>query len=269
VAFVAAVPLLVTGVFFLPRETRLALALLYTEPSILTSYASHFVHLDLPHILANLLVYTLVVPFSLVVSIKSGRRRRFYIVAITVLLAFPFVLSGLNLLFPRPRIGFGLSGINMAFVGYLPHVLASHLESERLDTDTLGETVLQLGFFLGTTVIALRVALSLQPGLSAGSEWLLAAGVGSALASILFARPIVASLRAHPHSVEEFAPPTVLFGGALFVLLVLIGFPQVSVTDGSVVNVFLHLLGYSLGYLTPYVTFRVLGVDIKALRRYR
>ena len=28
------------------------------------------------------------------------------------------------------------------------------------------------------------------------------------------------------------------------------------------VNLFLHLLGYSLGYLVPYVAFQVLGISV-------
>jgi hypothetical protein len=179
VALVAAIPVVLVAVFLLPMGLRRDLALLYTEPSVLTMYASHFVHLDRPHLMANLLVYLLVVPFSLAVSVWSGRRRRFYAVAVVVLVAFPLALSVLNVLLPRPRIGMGFSGMNLAFVGYLPHVLADRFEFERPEWARCRAALLALFFFVGTAIVTIRVTASIRGTAQPGLHWLVVAGAGS------------------------------------------------------------------------------------------
>ena len=260
VAFVAYVPIVLGVVFLLPLELRRELALLYTQPSIRTMYASHFVHLSHPHLAANLIVYLLVVPFSAAVSVWSGRRRRFYLVAFTILLVFPLALSGLNVLFPRPRIGMGFSGMNMAFVGYLPHVLSDRFEAENPESDRGRAALLALAFFVGTAIVTVRLVASLDGAPRVGLEWLLAAGVGSLAAAVGLTRPLVSCLRSQGIS-GGTVPPLAALGSLLFVLLMVIGFPEVSPTGGSVVNLLLHLLGYSFGYLVPYVAFQVLGLS--------
>lgn len=261
VAFVVYVPLVLVVVFLLPLELRRELALVYTQASVRTMYASHFVHFDLPHLAANLLVYLLVVPFSVAVSVWSGRRRRFYLVAFTILLVFPLVLSGLNVLFPRPRIGMGFSGMNMAFVGYLPHVLSDRFEVENPESDRGRAALLALAFFVGTAIVTVRVVASLDGAPRVGLGWLLAAGVGSLAAAVGLTRPLVSCLRSQGLS-GGTVPPLAALGSLLFVLLMVIGFPEASPTDGSVVNLLLHLLGYSFGYLVPYVAFQVLGLSV-------
>jgi len=261
VVLVATIPAVLVAVFLLPVGLRRDLALLYTEPSVLTMYASHFVHLDLPHLTANLLVYLLVVPFSLAVSVWSGRRRRFYAVALVVLAAFPLALSGLNVLLPRPRIGMGFSGMNLAFVGYLPHVLADRFEAERPEWERSRAALLAVLFFVGTTIVAVRVTASLRGTAQPGLDWLLVAGAGSLTAAVGLTRPLVSCLRSRGIAGAP-VPPLAALGSLLFVLLMIVGFPEISPADGSVVNLFLHLLGFSFGYIVPYLAFRVLGLSL-------
>jgi hypothetical protein len=261
VALVAAIPAVLVAVFLLPMELRRDLALLYTDPSVLTMYASHFVHLDLPHLTANLLVYLLVVPFSLAVSVWSGRRRRFYAVAVVVLVAFPLVLSGLNVLLPRPRIGMGFSGMNLAFVGYLPHVLADRFEAERPEWKRSRAALLALLFFVGTAVVTVRITASIYHTAQPGLHWLLVAGAGSLAAAVALTRPLVFCLRSKGITGEPI-PPLAALGSLLFVLLLFVSFPDVSPADGSVVNLFLHFLGFSIGYIVPYVAFQILGLSL-------
>jgi len=260
-AFVVYIPLLLVVVFLLPLDLRRDLALLYTQASLRTMYASHFVHFDVSHLAANLLVYLLVVPFSVAVSVWSGRRRRFYLVAFTILLVFPLVLSGLNVLFPRPRVGMGFSGMNMAFVGYLPHVLSDHFEVENPGLERSRSALLALAFFVGTAIVTVRIVASLDGAPRVGLGWLLAAGAGSLVAAAGLTRPLVSCLRSQGLS-GGLVPPLAAFGSLLFVLLVVVGFPEVSTEGGSIVNLLLHLLGFSFGYLVPYVAFQVFGVSL-------
>lgn len=264
VVAVALVPTVLVAVFLLPVATRREFALLYTEPTLPTLYTAHFVHLAFPHLAANLLVYLLVVPFSVAVSVWSGRRRRFYVVALVVLGIFPVVLSGLNVLFPRPRLGMGFSGLNLAFVGYLPHVLADQFEAERPEWGELRAALLALAFFVGTVIVTVRVLGSISGTPRMGLVWLLAAGLGSLGAAAVLTRPVVSCLRSQGLAGGTI-PPLSALGSLLFVLVMVVGFPEVSPEGGSVVNLFLHLLGYSLGYLVPYVAFQVLGLSVDEL----
>jgi hypothetical protein len=260
-AFVTLVPAVLLAVFLLPTAVKRDLALLYTEPTLLSLYTAHFVHLDLSHIVANLLVYLLVVPFSLAVSVWSGRRRQFYTMCLVVLVIFPMVLSGLNVLFPRPRLGLGFSGLNMAFVGYLPHVLAGRFDAERPEWPETQAALLTTAFFVGTGIVAIRLVGSLGGAPRIAFGWLFVAGLGSVIVAGSFVGPVISYLRLQGFSGDAI-PPLAVLGGLLFVTLVFVGFPHVSPTDGTVVNLFLHVLGYSLGYLLPYVAFRVVGLSL-------
>lgn len=261
VAFLLAVPCTLLAIFLLPKSVQEGLALSYAQPTAFTMYASHFVHLQASSLLANLLVFLLVVSPALLASIRSGRRRRFYVVAFTILLAFPFVLSSLNMLFPRPRIGTGFSGINFAFVGYLPHALADRIEADRPATTRTARTFLPAVFFVGTAVIVLRMSAPLGVTPHTGS-WLTAIGAGSVLAVGTCVRPVVRRPRPRTRSLVETVPPLVPFGSVLFVLVIVAGFPSSGYGGRVIINVFLHFLGYSLGYLVPYVAFRVLGAEL-------
>jgi hypothetical protein len=167
----------------------------------------------------------------------------------------------LNVLFPRPRIGMGFSGMNMAFVGYLPHVLSDRFEVENPESERGRAALLALAFFVGTAIVTVRVVASLNGAPRVGLEWLLAAGVGSLVAAVGLTRPLVSCLRSQGIS-GGTVPPLAALGSLLFVLLMVIGFPEASPTGGSVVNLLLHLLGYSFGYLVPYVAFQVLGLSV-------
>ena len=222
---VALVPVVLVAIFLLPEGTRREFALLYTEPTLRTLYTAHFVHLAFPHLVANLLVYLLVVPFSLFVSVWSGRRRRFYVVALVVLVIFPVVLSGLNVLFPRPRLGMGFSGLNLAFVGYLPHVLADRFEAERPEWTELRAALLALAFFVGTAIVTVRVLGSIGGAPRVGLVWLLAAGLGSLAAATVLTRPVVSCLRSQGLAGGTI-PPLSALGSLLFVLAMIVGFPE-------------------------------------------
>ncbi|MFB6091550.1 MAG: hypothetical protein ABEK02_00910 [Haloquadratum sp.] len=259
-----AIPAVLVAVSFLSADLRRSLVLHYVRPTLVTMYTSHFVHAGVEHLLANLLVYLSVVPFSLLVSIRNGDRRQFYVVAITFLTVFPFVFSLLNVLFPRPRVGLGFSGINLAFVGYLPHVLADALEEHRGESGGLADPLLPLAFFLGTAIVTAQLARSIGLHDVREYDWLVLAGVGSLLVSAALLWPVVGELRAVASDDGGGLPAVVGFGGALYVLMVLVGFPTVPAEGGGLINLLVHFLGFSFGYVVPYVAFRLLEVDVTA-----
>lgn len=251
VAAVLAVPAATVAAFLLPRSVRSAFVLSYLDPTPVTMYASHFVHLGPTHLVTNLVVYLAVVPLTLLLSLLSDRRQRFYVAFFTILVAFPFVLSALNVALARPRVGFGLSGINMAFLGFLPLALREYLSSRY--TELFRPEHAPLLFFVGTAIISLWGVPRTTTTLLTGSA--------SLLVCLLYARSITdefpGSATAVVHrTLDEFeGVELALVAVSLSVLLPFAAFPPMMGSEAQILNVYTHLLGYSLGFIVPYVTF--------------
>ncbi|MFB6205364.1 MAG: hypothetical protein ABEJ05_02395 [Haloglomus sp.] len=245
----AAVPLVLGGVYVLPSELKWQLALDYRQPTLLSAFASHFVHFSGRHLLVNLLGYLLVVPTGYVLSVASQHRQRFLVAFASFLLSFPFVLSGLNLLFPRAAVGVGFSGIVLAFVGYLPVALLRFLETHL--HDGIRASASNWLFFFGLGFVAYMAAPGIYgPGLAAAAF----------LAGILFLLPLVESLdRGHlaalraTMSVSGYAE-LALFGVLTFGAYLFVAFPATTAVAGGVLNTYTHALGFCLGYITTHVT---------------
>lgn len=248
-------PLVMLGVFALPAEARRALAFQYTDPTVVTAFTAHYVHLTAEHLLANLIGYGLLAGVGYAVALL-GRRRRFFLTALaTYLLAFPFVLSALNLAVPRHAFGYGFSGVNMAILGVLPLVMAAYARTHLFPTTV--RHPLPAAFFL---LVGWMGALALPIG---GGDAL--AGTAATAASVVIG---VAYFHAATRGLDRRRLPhgwvrTVtgrkgygdLFAvaGALLVAYPAVGFPVDPVTGASVLNLYVHLLGFCLGFIGPYI----------------
>ena len=246
----ALVPAVLLAVFALPRSVKLDYALRYTRPTLLTAYTMHFVHLGTSHLLANLVGYLLIVPLAYAFSALSGRRTWFYAGFATFIVAFPLALSGLNVLFARPRVGFGFSGLNMAFLGLLPLLLLSYVEVRLGALDATEHAPLL--FFAGAAIIGVLTVSYSETGRVV---------VGLAgFTAMVYARPLwaeAASVRvALRRALDRPGAAELLCGGLVaFVAVLAAAFPADPVGDG-ILNVYLHVLGYCLGFMVPYVTVR-------------
>lgn len=247
VSVLLAVPAVLLGAFLLPEATKRAAAFSYTEPTLLTAFTAHYVHITVPHLLGNVFGFVLLAGAAYGLSAVSGRRRLFWTAAFTLLLVFPFVLSGLNLAVPRDAIGYGFSGINMAFFGYLAVLFAVAVDERPADIQTAR---LPAVFFVSVGYIA-AIALPMSI-LSAG---FLAVSVALTLLcrsrtnrrSIAEAYRTAADLLATPWHGEFLAVAAVVLVGYPFV-----GFPPPAGTSVRV-NVYIHFLGYALAFLVVYV----------------
>lgn len=152
---VTAVPLALVAVYALPEATRRSLVFAYEEPTPLTAYASHFVHLGPEHLLVNLASYLLLVPTAYALAVLGGRRTRFRVGLVAVLLALPFALSWLNLLFVRPRVGFGFSGVAMGCLGLLALELFNYARTSLSLPLSWGDAAVL--FFVELALISLAV----------------------------------------------------------------------------------------------------------------
>ncbi|WP_052334938.1 hypothetical protein [Halorubrum sp. AJ67] len=242
------VPLVMAGVFTLPTEIKRAYAFSYTEPTVVTAFTAHYVHLTLDHLVGNLTGFFLLASLAYGLSLVGGRRRLFFASMATFLIAFPFVLSGLNLAIPRNAIGFGFSGINMALFGYVAVALVT-VVGDRFEADTC--RYLPALFLASAGYVAVH-ALPVS-----------AASVG--LASVALAVAIPFGRFAERHSTQSLrrtvaqALDTPVYGELFAVsVVILLGYPFVGfptpTPGGPRVNIYIHFLGYALAYTVVYVS---------------
>lgn len=248
VAALCAVPVLLLVVFRLPVATREALLFSYRDPTLATAFAAPFVHLGIAHLLTNLVGYLLVVPTAYLLCALSGHRRRFYVAFVTFLFVFPPVLSYLNLAIARPGLALGFSGVNLAFLGFFPVAIAGHLRA-RFDLEAPLDVAGSLFFVVLALVAVLSYRSMLTYGLAAAA--LLSAVLYAASAAEACGR-IRPNVRAAARTAGHFELAAV--GLLLFVLFTFVAFPTDPVVDDGVVNLYVHLVGYALGFTATYVT---------------
>ncbi|SMO85018.1 hypothetical protein [Halorubrum cibi] len=258
----SAVPVVLLAAFTLSEETRRSLAFAYHDPTVLTAFSAHYVHLEAAHLLSNVAAYGLLAGVGYLLAVTSGQRRLFFTAFATFCLSFPFVLSAMNLAVPRRAIGFGFSGVNMAFAGLLPLLLAAFVharlsngERTPLSASTpvrlLPATFLVVVGWIG--VLALPTAADptgiVGPGVLLGGVLLGARGI---LSTPLERRP---SVREGLRRVIDRRGYGDLFavGATLAVAYPVVGFPTDPGVDGGVINLYVHFLGFCLAFIGPYV----------------
>lgn len=243
-AVLLAVPVVLVAVARLTAGTPLALAFSYADPTLRGAFESHFVHASTAHLAFNLGTYALVVPAAYLLSVLGGDRDRFYVALVSFLFVFPVVLSLLNLAVPREGVSLGFSGVTMAFVGYLPVALAGYLQ-EALGVPAEHDLARGL-FFAGLALVAVLVVRT---------QLTYAVAAVATLAAVAHLRAAGFGV---PDSWDWLGPAgyadlaviaTLLLAGGL-----LAGFPSDLVVDGGIVNVYVHFLGFALGFMATHLT---------------
>lgn len=274
----AAVPAVVVAVFvFLPPSTRSALAFEYADPSPVTAYAAHFVHFGVDHLVANVVGFVLLAGSAYLLAVLADRRRLFGAAAVTYLAVFPPVLSALNLAVSRDAVGYGLSGVNMAFAGLLGLLLVAYAR-RRVDARVRLRYAPAV-FFAATAVVSLLALPLGAPAVGLAAVCALAA-TGYVLAAWRRWPDRADTARVLPgrgrrDSRDDEVPETrrgadvtgqsgrwfdlgvlavVVFFGGLYV-----AFPDPGAGDGVVVNLYVHLLGFCLGFVVPFVAVELGG----------
>jgi len=253
VALLGSVPVALGLVYLLPSATRRALVFDYTSPTLSTAFASAFVHLDPGHLLVNVVLYVLLAATSLALDLASGHRRRFYTAFPTFVLVFPAVLAYLNLAVPRSATTLGFSGVAMAFAGYLPLALADYLDA-RFD---IGPAT-QLAPVLFLSSLGLVSVLSVRSASDPVGDRAALLALAASLGALRYALAVVerSDLRARCRRLlgTSGAAELTALAAALVFTVPFVAFPASPGRGAGVLNLYIHLLGYALGFLVPFVT---------------
>jgi len=259
-------PLLLVLGYTLPLGIRESLVFSYSDPTVLAAFGSSFIHFGLGHLLTNVVLYALVVPVLYVLSATSNRQQQFRVFTFTAILAFPPVLSYLNLAIPRSAETYGASGVIMVFVGYLPLALAEYLDSN-FDIGPI-RTVSPVIFFASLVLISV---LSLQSVLLRDLTVLIGT-TGLVLATVLTTAWYVIS------AYEEMDDPQAKFRTAirgtgytdlplltvlLLFIVLMIAFPANPRAGNDVLNLYEHFIGYALAFIIAYINNLALQVSVR------
>lgn len=251
----AVVPVVLGGVFLLPEPTRESLVFEVTEPTILSAYTAHFVHLDDWHFLGNLSVYVVIAPLTYLLCVLSGRRNLFHWILVTVLVVFPFALSAMQFSFFEERTVFGFSGINAAFFGVLCFALVEYVHVTLADGVESRYSPAILFFTIALITLVTLPSRAWRVELVFLSLFFGFLYVGAAIYRSGLPRSTTIG------RVTSNAGYFELAGGAIGVLFAypFVGFQSAVIPGQGVIDVYIHLLGYCLAFIVVYAFMAVLG----------
>lgn len=248
VFLILSVPIVLTLIFCLPQGLQNLLKLDYANPSVVNLFTSNFVHLDFNHYLNNITAYLItLIPLYLLITLGDEKRlfRRMFLVFLFV---FPFIISSINLLVFNEGYGAGFSGIDSAFIGFLPVALFVFLGRKLSDRLTLTGSVSLL-------VLALTAVGFIYIGLSAITflcTLLFLVTVGIAYHEVRGSDLKTSFLS----FVRVKGYPELTFFSLLFFFIALIGlYPEQIKVNGTVKNILGHYSGFVLGFFVPYIYF--------------
>lgn len=241
------VPVEALGVYLLPVDLRTSLVFRYDDPGVVAAFASNYLHFSLAHLVTNLLGYLLVVPLAYLLSVSNGHRGRFWTVFATVALVLPVPLSYLNLAMPRTRAGFGMSGLVLALLGYALVELAAFVTARV--TDEVRADDAPVLFFLATAFLSLPHTHVVWGRLTLGLSLL-----GVSLYAVRLVGSSPAFVRGLIALDDERGSVELLLTGVLGTFgLFLLAFPSDPASPSGRVNVYVHFLGFSIGFIATYV----------------
>lgn len=266
-------PVVLLVVYALPTTTREALVFEYAAPTIEAAIASPFVHFRRSHLLFNLGGYVLIAGTAYLLSVAAGRRREFVIVFASLLIASPPLLSALNLAVVRRGVAFGFSGVVMVYYGTLALALAAYTRSRlRLGDVTSGAPLLFFSGLVLVTVQTLRAVLDNPVTVAVDGDptsvtWVLVATLAELLVLLVFvvalyALGVAGGDRSARERFQEAIdrPGDVELAAVAFVLFVAVPFatfPSDPVSGTRVFNLYVHVVGYALGFIASYLYFHL------------
>ena len=248
IAALAAVPVALVAVFALPASVREQFVFESAAPTVRAAYLSHFVHRQELHLFGNLAVYLVVAPVTYLLCVLAGRRLLFRATFVTLLTAFPFALSVMQLLFPRQREILGFSGLNAGLFGLLCIAWVAYVSEQFLRSESTQYAPALLFVICGGIALITLPARAWRLEIGLGS---LALGGGYLLLWLRNDWPDPARVRQGLNR-----PGYAELAGAGFGLIVsypFVGFRDIVTVGTGVIDVYVHLLGFALAFIVVYV----------------
>lgn len=238
----AVIPAVVVWVVTLPAGVRRSFAFNYQTPTLVTAYTAHFVHLTVEHLVSNLVAYLVIVGAGYALAVQTGRRESYLVGYAATVFALPVVLSMANLLFPRPGVTYGLSGVVMGLLALLALELFAYVD--QATGSRIGWENAAAVFFLdvGLMAAAVRPRTRLTVGIAAATGVLLVGYAG------VMVRRVELEWAGTSDGVAIAAVAAVLLVAFPFV-----AFPSDPVGAGTVTNLLGHFLGFALAFIAAYL----------------
>jgi hypothetical protein len=254
-ALLLAAPTILSLVAALPAGVRRSLVLDATAPTTATAYAAHFVHTTAGQLLVNVSAYLLVAGVAYLLAVLNGETRRFRTRLLGVVLGLPFVLSAMTLAFVGARFSYGFSGVVMGVLALLALELFTYLGRTLTTLETPDDAAVV--FFLEITLIA-AVVYPQTPGALAVVvvAGLVTLGYGVSLFRTARCRERVCRPVAWEPGYLELA----CVGTILLAVFPFLAFPAGVATAGGIVNVVIHLFGFSLTFLAAFLLPKITAV---------
>jgi membrane associated rhomboid family serine protease len=244
-----------------PDSVRRTLVLDYADPSLMSVYTTHFVHINWAHLLGNVGGYVLVVSVGYLLSVLSNRRRHFRIVFVLAMTVVPLCLSVMGLITRNHGIGMGFSGILMALFAYFSLVLIAFLAVRFSETLHLDHA-----FRLFLIGLIFSVLLTTPFGNDGTFPVLGLALLGSALALSLLRTVSIVSFGSIRRNLRRTGYTELALGSlVLFVFVGFVAFSGGSVGDGSSIATDIHAFGFVSGFGLSYVVLRT-GCSVSHIR---
>ena len=244
---ISVVPLVLVATYQLRIEARQSLAFASESPSIVTAFTTNYIHFTTDHLVGNIGWYILIIALAYLLAITNEHRSRFFATLFTVLVLLPIPLSYLTLAVPTPGVSIGFSGLNMALFGFVVVEFAAYLDE--YFTENFGVENAPAFFFLVTAFVALP---------HAKTGWGYGIAVGSLFLAIVYSAGLLWSFQPSLSGVSDAVDKQGYFELSIttFVVMVVfvpIAFPQNPVFEEGFINVYVHFVGFCLGFMGVYI----------------
>jgi len=255
---IAVVPVVLTGVFLLPKSVQQGLILDFQNVSVFNLFSYGFVHRGLGHYAGNLVSYvTLALPAYLL-CVLGNEKKLFRYTWLSFVLLFPPVIALIELVSAPIKTSAGFSGVASAFLGFLAISLVLFLRNRvSKEIQTAHAVVLYL--------------------VAAGIVSLTYSGVSGLTIGTFAATVLLLAFYVYRIGVEEvkrvFGDISVMQGHlelGLFAFLFFLAsptmiFPANISRAGGTVDIFAHYLGLTLGFFLPLIYLIYRNTEIERL----
>jgi len=255
--FLAIMPVILLIVYSLPHGIKTSYFVLNTtNPNLPSLLLSSYNHSSNEHLLGNLVVYLLLVPFILTLEKQKGR---LYATLIFIFIALPIILSLLNILvIPILQNDTGFSGIISGLFGYYLVCVYTYFKEFR-KVKTGWELFYSLvGMNLSIVTYNLQSSLNLYSSMTWAFLFSVALTLHAMSSSLGAIKTILKLIKKDAISARHKSRIAYaeLYFFAVLAFVFLFGLPIVlpeviQVVNGAVVNTPVHYLGYVFGLVLP------------------